>query len=70
MIKQIRSYNARNSKFKKLGDYALVLLMAAQTVIAAAPQEVLSLKQSYWVSVCLTLSCVTIKFWCNIKDKV
>jgi len=53
------------AKWRKLGDFALLMLVTLQSIIAAAPEEVLSTKESYWIGVSLTLLVVGFKFWTN-----
>ena len=52
-------------KWRKRGDYALLMLATIQVAIAGAPIEVLSIRQSYWLSLILTLVGTTYKFWTN-----
>lgn len=53
------------AKWRKLGDFALLMLVTLQSIIAAAPEEILSTKESYWIGVSLTLLVVGFKFWTN-----
>ena len=54
-------------KWRKRGDYALVLLASIQIAIASAPAEVLTIRQSYWISLILTLVITSYKFWTNTQ---
>lgn len=65
-MKFIDKYWAKTpKKWRKRGDFALVLLVVIQTAIIGAPQEVLSTRQSYWLSLGLTLIVTSYKFWTN-----
>jgi hypothetical protein len=54
-------------RFRKMGDFALLMLVTIQSAIAAAPEEILSTKQSYWLGTIMTLIVVGFKFWTNTQ---
>lgn len=56
-------------KWRKRGDFALIMAIALQTLIATAPEEVLSTKQSYWLAGAITLVTTAYKFWTNTHAK-
>lgn len=55
------------ARWRRVGDLALLLLIGLQTSIAAAPEEVLSTKQSYWLGTIMSLLLITFKFWTNTR---
>jgi len=66
--KHIEDYNKPTpSKYRKMGDLALIILVALQGSIAAAPATVLNEKQSFWIGSILTILTVIFKFWTNTK---
>ena len=52
-------------KWRKLGDGALALLVTVQTVIMSAPADVLTPRESYWITSILTISLTIFKLWTN-----
>jgi len=53
------------AKWRKMGDFALLMLVTLQSIIGSTPEEILSTKQSYWIGTVLTLVGVGFKFWTN-----
>ena len=54
-------------KYRQMGDLALVILVALQGIIAAAPSNILSEKQAFWIGSIITVLTVIFKFWTNTK---
>ncbi len=62
----MRKYNDPTPKYwRKIGDFALVTLVAIQPMIDTMP---IYDNSKYWVSFATTILLVGIKFWTNTKS--
>ena len=54
-------------KWRKIGDFALLLIPVFHTSIGNAPEGTFTTRQLYWIGLVLTTFPLAIKFWTSTK---